>query len=109
MPVDGFSIRTNLENHIKSSSYGCQGTHEVLSQNIKECKVCMARKRVVREGQKRKALEELSVNPIQLQNGSKERRIRPPRTRCGCTACQIHLCKESTCWEEHTQATVINR
>ena len=49
-------------------------------------------------------LQELSVNSVRInQNGEKSRRPRPPRTRYGCSVCQIHLCQEGTCWEEHTQ------
>src|SRR5436305_14298603 len=37
------------------------------------------------------------------QNGEKSRRSRPPRTKYGCSVCQIHLCRGGTRWEEHTQ------
>jgi len=55
-------------------------------------------------GEKRKVLEELSENSVRInQNGEKSRRPRPPRTRYGCSACQIHLCQGGTCWEKHIQ------
>jgi len=41
-PVDGFGVRTNLVSHVTTGRDGCGGTHEVLSQNGKACKACMA-------------------------------------------------------------------
>src|SRR6266513_1156154 len=41
-PVDGFGVRTNLASHVTTRRDGCGGTHEVLSQNGKACKACMA-------------------------------------------------------------------
>jgi len=103
-PIDGFGVRTNLKNHIITSGNGCNGTHDVISQSAKECKACMAQGRTAQAGGKRKVLNELSENSVRInQNGEKSRRPRPPRTRYGCSACQIHLCQGGTCWEEHTQ------
>ncbi len=104
LPIDGQGVRTNLQNVVKSSvSKECE--HVVLSKDGKFCKACQAAGRMVQQGTKRKALEELSINSIQIgQNGEKKRQTRPPRTRYGCSICQIHLCKEGNCWVEHLQA-----
>jgi hypothetical protein len=103
-PIDGFGVRTNLETHIIASRNGCSGTHEYISRTAGECKACMAQGRTAQASEKRKVLQELSENSIQFnQNGEKSRRPRPPRTKYGCSVCQIHLCKGGTCWEEHTQ------
>ena len=103
-PIDGFGVRTDLRNHVTTSTNGCNGTHVVLSKNTKECKACMAQGRTAQASGKRKVLQELSNNSVRInQDGEKSRRLRPPRTRYGCSACQIHLCQGGTCWEEHTQ------
>ena len=41
-PVDGFGVRTNLVSHVTISRDGCGGIHEVISQDGKACKACMA-------------------------------------------------------------------
>ena len=103
-PVDGFGVRTNLASHVTTSRDGCGGIHEVLSRDGKVCKACMAQGRSAQGGEKRKALCELSENYVQInQQGEKSRKPRAPRTRYGCSVCQIHLCQGGTCWEEHTQ------
>jgi hypothetical protein len=103
-PIDGFGVRTNIRNHIITSKNGCNGTHGIISQSAKECKACMAQGRTAQISGKRMVLQELSDNSVRVnQNGEKSRRPRPPRTRYGCSACQIHLCQGGTCWEEHTQ------
>ena len=103
-PVNGFGVRTNLVSHVTISRDGCGGTHEVISQDGKACKACMAQGRMAKGGEKRKALCELSVNSVRItQQGEKSRNPRAPRTRYGCSVCQIHLCQGGTCWEEHTQ------
>src|SRR6266480_4968971 len=100
-PVDGFGVHTNLTAHIRD---GCSGTHEVISREHKECKACMAQGRTAQVGKKRKVLYKLSENSVQInQDREKSRRPRPPRTRYGCSACQIHLYQGRTCWEEHTR------
>jgi hypothetical protein len=105
-PIDGFGVCTNIRNHIITSKNGCNGTHNVISQSAKECKACMAQGRTAQASGKRMALQELSDNSVRInQNGEKSRRPRPPRTRYGCSACQIHLCRGGTCWEEHTQSS----
>ena len=63
-PVDGFGVRTNLASHVTISTDGCGGIHEVISRNGKECKACMAQGRIAQEGEKRKALCELSENYV---------------------------------------------
>ncbi len=89
-PVDGFGVHTNLTAHIRD---GYSGTHEVISREHKECKACMAQGRTAQVGKKRKVLYKLSENSVQInQDREKSRRPRPPRTRYGCSACQIHLC-----------------
>jgi hypothetical protein len=101
LPIDGFGIRTNLALHVQEN---CQGIHEVISQDAKECKACMAQGRIAQAGERRKALCELSENSVRInQAGEKSRKPRAPRTRYGCSACQIHLCHAGTCWKEHTQ------
>jgi hypothetical protein len=103
-PIDGFGVRTILNNHVITSGNGCNGTHEFISRSASECKACMAQGRTAQASEKRKILGELSENSIRFnQNGEKSRRSRPPRTKYGCSVCQIHLCKGGTCWEEHTQ------
>jgi hypothetical protein len=103
-PVDGFGVRTNLASHVTTSRDGCGGIHEVLSRDGKVCKACMAQGRSAQGGEKRKALCELSENYVRInQQGEKSRKPRAPRTRYGCSVCQIHLCQGGTCWEEHTQ------
>jgi hypothetical protein len=102
--IDGFGVRTNLKNHIITSSNGCGGIHEYISRTASECKACMAQGRTAQAGVKREVLGELSENSVRYnQKGEKSRRPRPPRTKWGCSVCQIHLCKGGTCWEEHTQ------
>jgi hypothetical protein len=103
-PIDGFGVRTNLKNHTITSRNGCGGIHDFISRTASECKACMAQGRTAQACEKRKVLQELSENSIQFnQNGEKSRRPRPPRTKYGCSVCQIHLCKGGSCWEEHTQ------
>jgi hypothetical protein len=105
-PIDGFGVRTNLRNHIITSRNGCKGIHDIISQSAKECKACMTQGRTAQAVGKRKVLQELSENSIQInQNGGKSRRPRPPRTKYGCSVCQIHLCQGGTCWEEHSQVS----
>ena len=105
-PIDGFGVRTNIRNHIITSKNGCNGTHDVISQSAKECKACMAQGRTAQASGKRMVLQELSNNSVRInQNGEKSRRPRPPRTRYGCSTCQIHLCQGGTCWEEHIQSS----
>ena len=106
--VDGFRVRTNLASHIMISRDGCSGTHEMISRDAKECKACMSQGRTVQAGEKRKVLHKLSENSVRInQDGEKSRRPRPPRTKYGCSVCQIHLCKEGTYWEEHTQLSKV--
>ena len=101
-PTNGFGVRTNLASYVRGG--GCQGTHEVLSRDGKECKACMAKGRTAQAGAKREVLSKLSENSVRInQDGKKSRRPRPPRTRYGCSVCQIHLCQGGTCWEEHIQ------
>src|SRR5947207_6692755 len=103
-PVDGFGVRTNLASHITTGRDGYGGTHEVLSQDGKACKACMAQGRNAQGGEKRKVLSKLSENSVRInQEGEKSRKPRVPRTRYGCSICQIHLCQGGTCWGEHTQ------
>jgi hypothetical protein len=107
-PVDGFGIRTNLASHITISRDGCSGTHEMISRDAKACKACMAQGRTAQVGEKRKPLYKLSENSVRIgQDGEKSRKPRPPRTKYGCSACQIHLCKEGTCWGEHKQLSKV--
>src|SRR6266480_7331653 len=103
-PVNGFRVRINLVSHVTTGRDGYGGTHEVLSQNGKACKAYMAQGQRAQGGEKRKALYELSENYVRInQQGEKSIKPRAPRTRYGCSICQIHLCQGGTCWEEHTQ------
>src|SRR5437667_10664525 len=63
-PVDGFRVRTNLTSHVTTSREGCRGIHEVISQDAKACKACMAQGRKAQGGEKRKVLCELSENYV---------------------------------------------
>ena len=101
-PIDGFGVRTNLQHHVVTSTKACNGVCVILSHVAKECKACMAQGRTAQASGKRIAMQELSVNSVRIkEDGQKVRRSRPPRTRYGCSVCQIHLCQEGPCWEEH--------
>jgi hypothetical protein len=104
-PIDGPGVRTNLQSHIITSLNGCNGIHGALSQVGKECKACMAQNRTAQKSEKRKAMQDLSVNSVRInhEDGEQSRRSRPPRTKYGCSVCQIHLCQTGPCWEEHIQ------
>ena len=41
-PVDRFGVHMNLASYVMVSRDGCGGVHEVISQDGKECKACMA-------------------------------------------------------------------
>ena len=84
VPINGYGVRTNLQLHV-TSSY--TGVLEVLSKVAKECKACMAQGRMAQISEKRKALQDLSVNSVRIEGGEKSRRSRPPRTRFGCSIC----------------------
>ena len=105
VPIDGYGVRTILHNHV---SMTCKGELAALSDIAKECKACMAQGRTVQRVKKRKALQELSVNSVQIKDGEKSRRPRPPRTRFGCSWCQIYLCQVGPCWEEHIKLILQN-
>ena len=106
-PIDGFGVRTNLQNHVVTSTNACNGVCVILSQIAKECKACMAQGRTAQASGKRIAMQELSVNSVRIkEDGEKVRRSRPPRTRYGCSVCQIHLCQGGPCWEEHILSTI---
>lgn len=111
LPIDGMGVWTNLASYCKSTSQNdCEGNHIVLSENHKECKACCARSRYTSAGTKRKPLSDLSENSINVRaNGEKTRRIRPPRTRYGCSKCKIHLCQFGPCWQEHIKAKPLER
>ncbi len=103
-PVDGFGVRTNLTSHVTTSREGCGGRHEVISQNAKACKACMAQGRKAQGGEKRKVLCELSENSVRVnQEGEKSRKPRAPRTKYGCSVYQINLYQGGTCWQEYTE------
>jgi hypothetical protein len=105
--IDGFGVCTNLRNHIITSRNGYNGIYDIISKSAKECKTCMIQGCTAQTSRNRKVLQELSENSVRFnQNGEKSRRPRPPRTRYGCSACQIHLCQGGTCWEEHTQLSL---
>src|SRR5437667_11011837 len=103
-PVDGFGVRTNLASHVTTSRDGCEGIHKVLSQDGKACKACMAQGRKALGREKRKVLYALSENSIRMnQEGEKSRKPRAPRTKYGCSVCQIHLCQGGSSWQEHIE------
>ena len=96
-PVDGFGVRINLASHVTTGRDGCGGIHEVLSRDGKPCKACMAQSRIAQKSEKRKALSELSGNSVRInQEGEKSRKPRAPRTKYGCSVCQIYLCQGGT-------------
>ena len=37
-PIDGFGVRTNLQNHVITSTNACNGICVILSRVAKECK-----------------------------------------------------------------------
>ena len=96
-PVDEFGVR---QSHIVKSVNGCQGSQELISETAKECKACKAQGRTAQSGTKRKMLQDLSIDPAQMD---KSRKYRPPRTKYGCTVCRINLCLGGSCWDEHVQ------
>jgi len=101
-PIDGFGVRTNLQNHVVTSTNACNGVRIILSQIAKECKACMTQGRTAQASGKRIVMQELSVNSVRIkEDGEKVRRSRPPRTKYGCSVCLIHLCQGGPCWEEH--------
>src|SRR6266480_8120380 len=107
-PTDGFGVHINLASHVTISRDGCGGTHEVISQEHKECKACMSQGRTTQVGEKREALCKLSENSVRInQGGEKSRRPRPPRTKYGYSVCQIHLCQGKTCWGEHIRLSKV--
>jgi len=66
-PADGFGVRTNLASYITISRDGCSGTHEMISQDAKECKACMAQGRTAQASEKRKDLYKLSENSVRTR------------------------------------------
>jgi hypothetical protein len=78
----------------------------ILSRIAKECKTCMAQGRTAQASGKIMVMQELSVNSVLKEDEEKVRRSRPPRTRYGCSVCQIHLCQGGPCWEEHILLTI---
>src|ERR1700731_3018460 len=73
----------------------------ILCQIAKEYKTCMAQGHTAQASGKRVVMQELLANSVLKEDGEKVRRSRPPRTRYGCSVCQIHLCQGGPCWEEH--------
>ncbi len=107
-PADGFRVHMNLASYIMISQDGCSGIHEMISQDTKECKAYMAQGWTAQVGRKRKDLYKLSENSVRSnQDGEKLRRPQPPRTKYGCSVCQVHLYKERTCWEEHIRLSKV--
>jgi hypothetical protein len=96
-PIDGSGVRTNLQNHVVTSTNACNGVCVIPSHIAKECKACMAQGRTAQASGKRMAMQERSVNSVRIkEDGEKVRRSRPPRTRHGCSVYQIHLCQRGT-------------
>jgi hypothetical protein len=106
-PIDGFGVRTNLQNHVVTSTNACNGVCVIPSHIAKECKACMAQGRTAQASGKRMAMQERSVNSVRIkEDGEKVRRSRPLRTRYGCSVYQIYLCQGGPCWEEHILSTI---
>ena len=61
-PIDGFGVRTNLQDHVITSTNACNGVCIFLSQIAKECKACMVQGRTAQASGKRMAMQELSVD-----------------------------------------------
>jgi len=100
-PIDGFGVRTNLQNHVVTSTNACNGVCVILSQIAKECKACLAQGRTAQASGKRMVMQELSVNSVRIkENGEKVRRSRPPRTRYDSSLSRGY------CWEEHILLTI---
>jgi hypothetical protein len=55
-PIDGFGVRTNLQNHVVTSTNACNRVCIILSQIAKECKACMAQGRTAQANGKRIAM-----------------------------------------------------
>ena len=53
----------------------------------------------------RKPLTDLSTNTIKRRRDSKDGKMlqRAPRTRYGCSVCQIPFCREDECWLSHIE------
>jgi len=72
-PIDGFGVRTNLQNHVITSTNACNGVSVILSQIAKECKACMAQGRTAQASGKRIAMQELSKStPYELRKMEKK-------------------------------------
>ena len=74
------------------------GMPERLDGPAKYCVACTVQKRSVINPGNRKPFQELNPN----SKRHSKRRIRPPCIVYGCKLCGIHLCKERSCWEEHS-------
>ena len=82
------------------------GVCTILSQIAKEYKAYMTQGRTAQASGKRIAMRELSVNSVRMKEGGEKVRSRPPRTRHGCSVCQIHLYQRGPYWEEHILLTI---
>ena len=71
-PIDGFGVRTNLQNHVVTSTNVCNGVCIILSQIAKECKACMAQGRTAQASWERIVMQELSVNSVELRRMGKK-------------------------------------
>jgi hypothetical protein len=68
----------NLQNHVVTSTNACNGvcvTPSHIAKECKECKACMAQGRTAQASGKRMAMQERSVNSVQIkEDGEKIRR-----------------------------------
>ena len=90
--------------HLVNSAHveACEMT-EKFSGVLRVCQVCRAAKRVhknVPKRPKRKPLQELHHNNVRAN----DRRNRLPRSYFGCALCNIALCNNIKCWNEHIEA-----
>ena len=89
---------TNQIRHIQSTH------HEMVRMHTKAkvCQVCVKQKRYIQKHRvQRKALGELHINVGRPSNKLKDRRDYHPRSAFGCSICNIYLCNNGRCFQEH--------
>lgn len=79
-------------------------TNAYAQAQLQKACFCAGRKAVDSGASKRKALGELSINVQREGEALHKRRDGYRRSRHGCDACKIHLCRSGPCWSEHVEA-----
>jgi len=75
--------------------------------NSRDCRICQSDGKASKTGEKRKALDELSINSVVWAQeegiSRKRRRLHVPRTTFACSGCKMSLCKEGDCFKRHVE------